>query len=258
MPYVRRASHRLEGNHEPILHTSSAAGGAVRPAGGAAGCGDCLFCIAFSALDAVQTQRAAVSGQYKTVGIPKLDIDWRKVLFTRDGGFTALSQQDTTYPGLITEDRRVFMTAHVPGSQAVSAYERGFFSEPAAAYDAYAKSLSVLAVRCTAFSEACYEANRSIIDEATNEIISTTYQQRMYYSTFTLESVISQFPAYEDAFPPITDLTISCSLYPNDGKIPFEEGKTYLVFGCAIFGNREIVGYDENEEVIYDLMSPGH
>lgn len=127
MPYVRRASHRLEGNHEPILHTSSAAGGAVRPAGGAAGCGDCLFCIAFSALDAVQTQRAAVSGQYTTVGIPKLDIDCRKVLFTRDGGFTALSQQDTTYPGLITEDRRVFMTAHVPGSQAVSAYERGFF-----------------------------------------------------------------------------------------------------------------------------------
>lgn len=217
-----------------------------------------FYCIAFSALDAVQTQRAAVSGQYTTVGIPKLDIDWRKVLFTRDGGLTALSQQDTTYPGLITEDRRVFMTAHVPGCQAVSAYERGFFSEPAAAYDAYAKSLSVLAVRCTASSEACYEANRSIIDEATNEIISTTYQQRMYYSTFTLESVISQFPAYEDALPPITDLTISCSLYPNDGKIPFEEGKTYLVFGCAIFSNREIVDYNENEEVIYDLMSPGH
>lgn len=129
-----------------------------------------FYCIAFSALDAVQTQRAAVSGQYTTVGIPKLDIDWRKVLFTRDGGLTALSQQDTTYPGLITEDRRVFMTAHVPGCQAVSAYERGFFSEPAAAYDAYAKSLSVLPVRCTASSEACYEANRSIIDEATNEI----------------------------------------------------------------------------------------
>lgn len=86
-----------------------------------------FYCIAFSALDAVQTQRAAVSGQYTTVGIPKLDIDWRKVLFTRDGGLTALSQQDTTYPGLITEDRRVFMTAHVPGCQAVSAYERSFF-----------------------------------------------------------------------------------------------------------------------------------
>lgn len=221
-----------------------------------------FYCIAFSALDAVQTQRAAVSGQYTTVGIPKLDIDWRKVLFTRDGGLTALSQQDTTYPGLITEDRRVFMTAHVPGCQAVSAYERSFFSEPAAAYDAYAKSLSVLAVRCTSVSEQTLETTEAIAEKAGEDSFTikgyrTIIAQR-FDAAFSLESIVSQFPGYDNIFPPITDVHIGSGLYLNDGTLPFKEGKTYLVFGCVKPSNLIRVDYDENGDAIADFMSPGN
>ena len=221
-----------------------------------------FYCIAFSAIDAVQTQRAAVSGQYTTVGIPKLDIDWQKVLFTRDGGLTALSQQDTTYPGLITEDRRVFMTAHVPGCQAVSAYERGFFSEPAAAYDAYAKSLSVLAVRCTSVSEQTLETTEAIAEKAGEDSFTikgyrTIIAQR-FDAAFSLESIVSQFPGYDNIFPPITDVHIGSGLYLNDGTLPFKEGKTYLVFGCVKPSNLIRVDYDENGDAIADFMSPGN
>ena len=221
-----------------------------------------FYCIAFSALDAVQTQRAAVSGQYTTVGIPKLDIDWQKVLFTRDGGLTALSQQDTTYPGLITEDRRVFMTAHVPGCQAVSAYERGFFSEPAAAYDAYAKSLSVLAVRCTSVSEQTLETTEAIAEKTGEDSFTikgyrTIIAQR-FDAAFSLESIVSQFSGYDNIFPPITDVHIGSGLYLNDGTLPFKEGKTYLVFGCVKPSNLIRVDYDENGDAIADFMSPGN
>ena len=45
-----------------------------------------FYCIAFSALDAVQTQRAAVSGQYTTVGIPTFDYKWQKALTEDNSG----------------------------------------------------------------------------------------------------------------------------------------------------------------------------
>ncbi len=219
-----------------------------------------FYCIAFSALDAVQTQRAAVSGQYTTIGIPTFDYKWQKALTEDDGGeMKSLLLHKTTYPGLITEDRRVFMTAHVPGSQAVSAFERGFLSGPAEAYDAYTKSLVVLAVRCTSSSEACYESSRATLDEETGQITGyKSYWQRLFSSKFALESVLSQFPAYEDVLPPITELSISSSLYPHNGKLPFEEGKTYLVFGCIEPSSRSVVGFNEDGGFAVDFMFPGN
>ena len=215
--------------------------------------------ISFSSLIAVRDQIKAVSGQYTTIAVPRLDLKWQRTLYG-DGGdeMISLFRQKTKYPGLLSEDRRVPLAAHVTGCTAVSAYERGYSNEAADAFDAYAKTMSVYAARCVSADDAKWEAMVAIQDEngeITDEMIS--YDQKIMSAEFTLESVVCQFPNYEMALPPIERVDFSTDLYPHDGKIPFEPGKTYLLFGYAKPTNKNTrVGLDENSMPIYDYDAP--
>ena len=220
-----------------------------------------LQAISFSSLIAVRNQVDAVSGQYTTVAIPKLDFVWTRTLYDdEEASNTSLLRQETKYPGLLSEDRRVSLAAHVTGCRSVSAYECGYDNDPAAAFDAYAKSMSVFAVRCVSVDEEKWEAMFAVQDENgeyTDEMIS--YDQRIMSAEFTPESIVCQFPDYETALPPIESVHLSTDVFPHDGKIPFEAGKTYLLFGCAVPTNKNTaVGPDENGMTIYDYDDPGN
>ena len=217
--------------------------------------------IGFSSLIAVRDQINAVSGRYTTIAVPRFDTVWVSVLSEGDGAEeVSLLRQKTKYPGLLSEDRRVPLAAHVTGCAPVSAYERGYSGEAADAFDAYAKSMSVYAVRCVSACNQEWE-NLNVIFGEDGEPTGETepYLQRWIDAEFTLESVICQFPDYETALPPIETVSFGTALYPHDGKLPFEEGKTYLLFGCAKPTNKNTrIGLDENNMPIFDFDDPGN
>ena len=85
--------------------------------------------IGFSALTAVRMQIRGVSGQYTTIAVPVEGSPWR-FAFSQEGSTAPvpLLQQTPRLPGLLAEDRRAFLNAHVKGCTSVSAYEKDEFS----------------------------------------------------------------------------------------------------------------------------------
>ncbi len=85
--------------------------------------------IGFSALTAVRRQIRGVSGQYTTIAVPVEGSPWR-FAFSQEGSTAPvpLLQQTPRLLGLLAEDRRAFLNAHVKGCTSVSAYEKDEFS----------------------------------------------------------------------------------------------------------------------------------
>ena len=73
---------------------------------------------------------------------------------------------------------------------------------------------------------------------------------------FSLESVLCLFPAYADILPPI-ETVHSGGPYPSDGRLPFEKGKTYLLFGCILPDGNLTTTTDENGEYTFEYSTPG-
>lgn len=209
--------------------------------------------IAFSALDAVQTQISAVGGQYTTAAVPKETALWWRIFTSEDGNeiISPMLQRDQ-YPGLLSEDRRGILNAHVTGCESVSAYEKDTFSNDA--YDIFSRSFAVLAVRCTRVSEYDFTGNKVIFDENNAPVGSEEFRQQDYVAAFAPESIVRMFPAYYKLLPPMEEIHGSFP-YLSDGTLPFEEGKTYLLF-CCIFPSQKILTFDENGEVIYEYTTP--
>ncbi len=175
---------------------------------------DALSCIGYSALISARLQQKAITTEYTTVAIPKhpeasdpysdeLGVALQKCLYA-DRAAQEAHQLEMV-------DRRGYLAGHIPGSRSLSSssvefgeYNRSFDEEP--------YSLSVFALRCESITA----------EETKNE--------RTYTGTFTVEEVVALSPAY-DCFPDPDTICIFGNMYREDGSVPFQQGKTYLVFG---------------------------
>lgn len=213
------------------------------------------FCaIGFAAWSGARAQLTQVDGQYTTIAVPRGDMHWTGLLYEEEQ-LTPLTQQtERNYPGLLADDRRGFLTAHVSGCDSLSAYERNYYGS--ADFDAYGNSMAVIAVRCSSVTEADSPIEQAIFNER-NEI--TGYErvtERSYYASFSLESVVCRLPAYDDVLPEAAEITLGSSLFTPNGQIPFEEGKTYLLFG-TYEGPAVQNHQSEAREAVWDFPYPG-
>ncbi len=185
--------------------------------------------IGFAAWSGARAQLKQVDGQYTTIAVPRGDVSWTGLLY-EGGQLTPLTQQtERNYPGLLADDCRGFLTAHVSGCDSLSAYERNNYSS--ADFDVYGNSLAVIAVRCSWVTETdSPPIEQAIFNEADEIVGYETVVERSYYASFSLEKVICRLPAY-DCLPEASEITLGSSLFTADGQVPFAVGKTYLLFG---------------------------
>lgn len=197
-----------------------------------------------------QEQIADMEDQYTTVAVPAgssgdsfSGINGLFGVWSKEQWTPLVEQEEHDYPGLLAEDVRGFLTARVSGCKSVSPYERykpkdydrdGFYDSSSWIFDAYNNSMMVLAVRCTSvldrtnpeevFDQAIYDDNGEIIGY--EKICEKNYMAR-----FALEGVVCRFSGY-DTIPADVEIEVISWLYTKDGRIPFEPGKSYLLFGA--------------------------
>lgn len=208
--------------------------------------------ISFSSLIAVRKQIDAVNGQYTTIAVPREGTSWQ-LLFYVDGEAVPLLEQDADYPALLAEDRRGYLTAHVTDCSSISCYEKGYYSNDA--YDMFSRSLIVMAVRCTGAEELELTESRNTYDEYYNITGQEESLNRLFVADFSLEEIVSEFPSYAESLPPFSRIHTG-GPYPSDGKMPFEVGKTYLLFGCLLPSHKVVDGYDESGDFTYKFSNP--
>lgn len=172
--------------------------------------------VGFAAWSGAAAQRELVDAQYTTIAVARDNIFGQ--------GF-----EYKNFPGLLEDERHGFLSAHVDGCTALSAYEAGDY-QYANDFDAYSRSLAVLAVRCTSASEEFSPIDVALYDEDGRVTGYEPGAQRAHRAEFSLESVVRRHPAY-DLLPEAAEITWASSLFLPDGSLPFEVGKTYLVFG---------------------------
>ncbi len=188
----------------------------------------CAFCgIGFSAWDTAERQLAAADSQYTTIGVlngkeESSGGNYRGLLFfDGDGPWTTLAKHKSrTYPGLLTEDCRGYLAAQVPGRSSLSSYEQWDFRSQC--FEAYGNQMAVLAVRCTKID---YEMEKSF-----HELDPAGETHPGYWLDFSLEDVVCRRPEH-DILPEELTIFFQAHLRTEEGKIPFEEGHTYLLFG---------------------------
>lgn len=173
-----------------------------------------LSCIGYSALISAKLQQESITTEYTTVAIPKhpemsdpfsdeLEVALQKRVYADRAAQEA--------PQLEMIDRRGYLAGHIPGSRSLSSssVEPGEYNE---AFDEEPYSLAVFALRC---------------ENVTDTVCEESFQ---YQSTFSVEEVVSLSSAY-DCFPPLDTVHILGNICQKDGTVPFQVGRTYLVFG---------------------------
>lgn len=181
----------------------------------------------------VKEQVQEMDNQYTTIAVPvgSINSDYNEILYAEGMRTFLTEQKEHDYPGLLAEDIRGFLVAHVPGCESVSPYGRGEFSFDNW-FDAYNNSMMVLAVRCTFVEEfeLEYPNVKYLYDEKGEFVGQEEMFQKYYGAEFTLEDVVCRLSAY-DTIPEDILICVRSYLHTEEGKIPFEEGKTYLLFG---------------------------
>ena len=119
------------------------------------------FCtIGFAAWSGANAQLREMDAQYTTIAVPRGDVYWTGLLY-KENEWTPLAQQNV--PGLLADDCRGFLTAHVDGCDSLSAYELNHYES--ADFDVYGNSMAVLAVRCISVSESDAPIEQAIFNE---------------------------------------------------------------------------------------------
>lgn len=177
-------------------------------------------CVGFTAWRSVKRQAEGLNGQYTTIAVQKdlTEVD-SQIVNAKDPEKVAEALLNVVYadraaaeaPQLVQIDRRCLLSAYVEGCKALSSC-----SLDPLQYNADLEkecfNLAVFALRCT---------NMEVDGSGS-----------LYYEgEFEVEGIVSLLDAY-DVFPLPTALCISSELCTEDGKLPFEEGKTYLVLGA--------------------------
>lgn len=173
-----------------------------------------MCCVGQSSVLSTRLQRELISSEYTTVAIP-LQPDLSNLNVNEIGlalqKRVLADQEARNAPHLAMIDRRCLLSAHIPGSLSLSSSSVDP-SEYNAAFDDEAYSLSVFALRCY-----------KVTEKPAEDIFS-------YDAAFSVEEIISRSSAY-DCFPSPETIHVYSQICTRDGSVPFEEGKTYLVFG---------------------------
>lgn len=173
-----------------------------------------LSCIGYSAWTSAKIQHDEISSGYTTIAVP-IEPDLTKLSPDEIGialqnhmlaDFAARKAKE-----LSAIDRRCLLSAHIEGKKSLSS-SRIDPSEYNIAFDSECYSLAVFALRC-----------ENIKESIAADII-------YYDATFEVEEIVCLSDAY-DSLPKPDVIHIYSDLCDKSGALPFEVGKTYLVFG---------------------------
>lgn len=173
-----------------------------------------LSCTGYSAWESAKTQKNEISNGYTTIAIP-IEPDLSNL--TPEEIATALQNRvfadkaAQEAPQITTVDRRCLLSAHIAGSRSLSSSSIDP-SEYNTAFDGECYSLAVFALRCSGIRE------------------QPTEGMFLYDATFSVEEIICLSDAY-NTFPKPDSVHIYSDVRESNGAVPFEKGKTYLVFG---------------------------
>ena len=188
-----------------------------------------LLSIGICAWCDTRAQLERVGEQYTTIAVPSSPENFKQLIFWEEGSGdpTPLTRQERKYPGLLAEDLRGFLTAHVAGCGTLSCYDVGEYRE--SDFDVYGAAMAVVAAKCTSVrdSSRLIDSRRSLED---GTIVNETYQNCSYDANFSVEELVCRHPAYRE-LPELKEISLSTQIYTADKSIPFEIGKTYLLFG---------------------------
>ena len=188
-----------------------------------------LLSIGICAWWEIRAQLERVGEQYTTIAVPSSPENFKQLIFWEEGSGdpTPLTRQERKYPGLLAEDLRGFLTAHVAGCGTLSCYDVGEYRE--SDFDVYGAAMAVVAAKCTSVrdSSRSIDGRRSLED---GTIVNVKYQNCSYDANFSVEELVCRHPAYRE-LPELKEISLSTQIYTADKSIPFEIGKTYLLFG---------------------------
>ena len=171
-----------------------------------------LSCTGYSAWESAKTQKNEISNGYTTIAIP-IEPDLSNLspeeitTALQNRVFADKAAQEA--PQITTVDRRCLLSAHIAGSLSSSSIDP---SEYNTAFDGECYSLAVFALRCSGIRE------------------QPTEGMFLYDATFSVEEIICLSDAY-NTFPRPDSVHIYSDVRESNGAVPFEKGKTYLVFG---------------------------
>ena len=173
-----------------------------------------LFCTGYSAWESAKTQKSEISNGYTTIAIP---IEPNLSNLSPEEIATALQNrvfadkaaQEAAQITMV--DRRCLLSAHIAGSRSLSSSSIDP-SEYNTAFDGECYSLAVFALRCSGIRE------------------QPTEGMFLYDATFSVEEIVCLSDAY-NTFPRPDSVHIYSDVRESNGAVPFEKGKTYLVFG---------------------------
>lgn len=173
-----------------------------------------LSCIGYSAWESAKTQKSEISNGYTTIAIP---IEPNLSNLSPEEIATALQNrvfadkaaQEAAQITMV--DRRCLLSAHIAGSRSLSSSSIDP-SEYNTAFDGECYSLAVFALRCSGIRE------------------QPTEGMFLYDATFSVEEIVCLSDAY-NTFPRPDSVHIYSDVRESNGAVPFEKGKTYLVFG---------------------------
>ena len=187
-----------------------------------------LLSIGISAWRETRAQLERVGERYTTIAVPSPE-NFRKSILREEGAddLTPLTQQKRKYPGLLAEEFRGFLTAHVAGCETLSCYDVGEYRSEE--FDVYGAAIAVMAAKCTSVQDRSrpIDSRRSLED---GTIVNVKYQNCSYTADFSVEEIVRRHPAYGE-LPELKEISLSTQIYTADKSIPFEVGKTYLLFG---------------------------
>lgn len=173
-----------------------------------------LSCTGYSAWESAKTQKSEISNGYTTIAIP-IEPDLSNLspeeiaTALQNRVFADKAAQEA--PQITTVDRRCLLSAHIAGSRSLSSSSIDP-SEYNTAFDGECYSLAVFALRCSGIRE------------------QPTEGMFLYDATFSVEEIICLSDAY-NTFPKPDSVHIYSDVRESNGAVPFEKGKTYLVFG---------------------------
>ena len=173
-----------------------------------------LSCTGYSAWESAKTQKNEISNGYTTIAIP-IEADLSNLspeeitTALQNRVFADKAAQEA--PQITTVDRRCLLSAHIAGSRSLSSSSIDP-SEYNTAFDGECYSLAVFALRCSGIRE------------------QPTEGMFLYDATFSVEEIICLSDAY-NTFPKPDSVHIYSDVRESNGAVPFEKGKTYLVFG---------------------------
>ena len=173
-----------------------------------------LSCIGYSAWESAKTQKSEISNGYTTIAIP-IEPDLSNLspeeitTALQNRVFADKAAQEA--PQITTVDRRCLLSAHIAGSRSLSSSSIDP-SEYNTAFDGECYSLAVFALRCSGIRE------------------QPTEGMFLYDATFSVEEIVCLSDAY-NTFPRPDSVHIYSDVRESNGAVPFEKGKTYLVFG---------------------------